>query len=235
MSYTTYSPESNNSSPAPSLQQQKDRNKLNQRAFRLRRQQRVQELEQKLREYEAAQLKATQQMQQAARVVAAENAMLRDVLRSRLGIGEREIEALRQEWISGNQGQNLGYETTERFIPSFKTQRVEFKDGNANGSAMIREVQQQLNSTSDSTSEQQNLTVKTTTGKVSCCGPKPDSSSVRLTESSAFMSCEKAAEILSSIRSQDELHDVRARLGCTSPSTCMIENTTVMDVMNESI
>lgn len=208
------------------LETQKTRNKLNQRAFRQRRQQRVQELEDKLRQYEAAQLNATQQMQQAARVVAAENEMLRDVLKQRLGIGEREIEDLRREWIRGNG--TIFWESRAFNSRGENADRIQTAQDDGR---RIESVRLPASGQSDTCGELPH---------VRCCDRTSDATNQKLisnqpAESSVFMSCEKAAEILSSIRTQDEYYDVRARLGCTTPNTCMIENTTVMDVMNESI
>ena len=71
---------------------QTSRNREHQRNFRARRQQYIQELEQKVRACERAQLEATQKVQTAARVVASENEDLRALLRDKLGMTDEDIK-----------------------------------------------------------------------------------------------------------------------------------------------
>lgn len=75
------------------LQDQTARNRINQRNFRSRRQQYIKELEERLRVYEQAGVQATSRVQVAARVVARENAMLRNLVRETTGCTERQLNS----------------------------------------------------------------------------------------------------------------------------------------------
>lgn len=75
----------------PALEDQRQRNLINQRNFRSRRKQYVVELEQKIRAYEQAGVGATKQVQAAAQAVAAENTVLRTLVRAQLGWSEQEL------------------------------------------------------------------------------------------------------------------------------------------------
>lgn len=72
-------------------QEQTTRNRLNQRNFRSRRRQYTQELEEKVRRYEQNGVRATQQIQDAARNVAVENLFLRAMVKDRLGFTDDEM------------------------------------------------------------------------------------------------------------------------------------------------
>ena len=75
------------------LQEQTARNRINQRNFRSRRQHYIKELEEKLRAYEKAVVQATSRVQVAARVVACENIVLRDLVREITGCSEQELNS----------------------------------------------------------------------------------------------------------------------------------------------
>ncbi|GAM88677.1 hypothetical protein ANO11243_067110 [Dothideomycetidae sp. 11243] len=70
------------------------RNRVNQRNFRSRRQDYTRELEKRLRAFEEAQMQATAEMQAAARFVASENALLRDILKTQLHYTDHELDLL---------------------------------------------------------------------------------------------------------------------------------------------
>lgn len=75
------------------LQDQTARNRINQRNFRSRRQQYTKELEEKLRAYDQAGVQATSQVQMAARVVARENVLLRNLVREMTGCSEQQLNS----------------------------------------------------------------------------------------------------------------------------------------------
>ena len=75
------------------LQDQTARNRINQRNFRSRRQQYIKELEEKLCAYEQAGVQATSRVQVAARVVARENAVLRNLVRETTGCSEQQLNS----------------------------------------------------------------------------------------------------------------------------------------------
>lgn len=94
------------------LQDQTARNRLNQRAFRSRRQQYIKELEEKLRAHEQAGVQATSQVQMAARVVARENAVLRTLVRDKTGCSEQQLNSYLSSalWpVPEEPGETLGH------------------------------------------------------------------------------------------------------------------------------
>ncbi|ETN44777.1 uncharacterized protein HMPREF1541_10447 [Cyphellophora europaea CBS 101466] len=70
----------------------KKRNLVNQRNFRSRRKQYVAELEQKLQQYEREGVAATRRVQHAARLVLAENAVLRHLIQSEFGLDSQALD-----------------------------------------------------------------------------------------------------------------------------------------------
>lgn len=90
-------------SPSPSrrqgakdsaLERQTVRNRTNQRNFRLRRQEYVQELEAQIRDFREREIQATKEVQIAARAVAIENSLLRVLLKAYLHRTDRDIDML---------------------------------------------------------------------------------------------------------------------------------------------
>ncbi|KAJ4502320.1 hypothetical protein HRR78_008547 [Exophiala dermatitidis] len=74
-----------------------DRNRLNQRNFRARRQAYVQELEQRVRELEDAGVRATKEVQLAAQQVDKENQLLRWLLKTQFGVNAGQISKFLSE------------------------------------------------------------------------------------------------------------------------------------------
>merc|ERR1711939_862954 len=68
------------------------RNLVNQRNFRSRRKQYVAELEQKLQQYEREGVAAPRRVQHAARLVLAENAVLRHLIQSEFGLDSQALD-----------------------------------------------------------------------------------------------------------------------------------------------
>ncbi|EXJ74499.1 uncharacterized protein A1O5_02795 [Cladophialophora psammophila CBS 110553] len=75
-----------------------DRNRLNQRNFRARRQAYVQELEQRIRKLESDGVRATQEVQAAAQRVDRENRLLRRLLETRFGVDSHQIRQYLSEF-----------------------------------------------------------------------------------------------------------------------------------------
>lgn len=82
----------NTHSRPPELHDQRQRSLMNHPNFCSLQKPYVVELEQKIRAYEQASVGATKCVQAAARVVAAENASLRDLTRMQLGWNEQELD-----------------------------------------------------------------------------------------------------------------------------------------------
>lgn len=234
------------------LDTQRRRNLENQRNHRQRRQQRLQELEEKVQQYEKARVQATEEVQHAARLVAAENAMLRDLLKRYNGIGDEEIARLKREWVAGYTDSRppIAHKT----VPPTQSAR-----GISAQSSPVMMLSQ-------ARSVPQTSAVSTPPHSPACdssapsCDERPQTQQHILPRSklsyddsptivhatvatptkpqpgiSASMSCEKAAEILSSIRTSDDMADIRANLGCTSSGSCTVNNAHLMQVMDEAV
>ena len=90
--------ESRSSQHEQTLQNHKDRNLANQRNYRKRRQQYVAELEAKVRDYDAAELQASMHVQEAARLVSHENAILRKLIQTSMGWNQQQLN----QYITAN-------------------------------------------------------------------------------------------------------------------------------------
>lgn len=241
------------------------RNRENQRNFRLRRQQRVQELEEKLSQCQLANVQATKEVQTAARLVVAENAILKNFLREELGFNEEAITYILQR---GQQGQ-LPVSGGSKFQPV----KVQSPTNNSRTEASVLtavplpEHPIQCSTArsglpcavhqSQSRSQAHHPTAETPVESTANQLPQPATydvqdihrpsnstpslariesvSMVNGMESSASMSCERAAEILSSLRSPCGSGDVRMQLGCESSASCIVNNVHLLGVMSETI
>lgn len=76
------------------LKRETTRNRINQRAFRSRKQEYVRDLEEQVRRYQREGVKATQEVQIAARSVAVENSLLRKFLRTHANCDDQDIDRL---------------------------------------------------------------------------------------------------------------------------------------------
>lgn len=84
------------------LKRETIRNRMNQRAFRSRRQEYVRELEEQVRHFQREGVKATQEVQVAARNVAMENALLRKFVRAYAKCSDHDIDMLLANMRDGN-------------------------------------------------------------------------------------------------------------------------------------
>ena len=191
-------------------------------------------------------LNATQEVQRAARFVAAENAMLRDILRQRLGLSDTDIEAVRGAWVESNSNPKA------RAVRARQTNTKEAVSNQLltkpdSRPSLISEPCTTESANGRNGADGHSSDTLIPHFRYSLMGPQflqPDpvestrddaSLEQQENESIGSMSCEKAAEILSSLRTQDELIDVRARLGCMSSKTCTVQNLHLMDVISENI
>lgn len=100
----------------PQTTQNRKRNLVNQRNFRFRRKQYIEELEARVQDFERQGIAATQQVQEAGRRHAAENAVLRRQLEEQLGWSPEQISALLNESL-GPPPDAMSVASTDRRIP----------------------------------------------------------------------------------------------------------------------
>jgi len=249
---------------ASAMHKQTIRNRENQRNFRLRRQQRVQELEEKLMQCQLARIEATQEVQNAARLVVAENAILKKFLREELNFDEKAIIDLlqrgRQEQtpvsvdsrrqppaaqhtadivpkgVTGNATLPPSPESSIQPLKVTSTATHNAHQGQNRGRDLRAEIDAR-NSTAQS--------LQSTSNNVRPTDILSDPTSLFTTTetvlvnneigSQSSMSCEKAAEILSSLRSPCGQEDIRMQLGCKSSASCVVNNVHLLEVMSEAV
>lgn len=239
----------------PKIQDYTARNRENQRNFRKRRQERIQELEEKVRQVTHARIEATQEVQAAARAVATENGILKAYLKDDLGMSERDIIELiwsRQQPA----GQQTIHKTTQTArvqlsLPARSETHAYRRPVQCNDDLLPRADEQKpklpelldRSSTSEVSSlaetvirthsnvMKQNDMLSEKTRQPVSIERLPITSEDKDT---ASMSCEKAAEILSGIRNHNGADELRDELGCTSASTCKVKNIRLLQIMSET-
>lgn len=195
------------SNPAPSAARIRE----NQRRSRARRKEYIQELEQKLRKCEQAGVKASVDIQLAARGVALENTRLRDE-NERL---REENERLRAGLLGGKEqqahdGATVGDSDTTG-ASAFAVQNVELEGpSQVQGSTDQRQVQEATTMTKSRGIYAKDIQRPPgSPPSVSC-----DNNSNEMVLGDDTSSCEYAAHIITSMRADISTDDVRADLGC---------------------
>ncbi len=210
----------------------------------------MRDLRRQLDERERLGVQATFEMQQAARQVARENERLRALLFQR-GISDAEVEEFlgRGEGPIDNQLVRNGL-TTRASIPS-STPRVSSLMALLNGEHTKTPARSfHLESSSEtpprSKEEKSRLFEPMGThedGTPTFLGDWPGSSETTLSyltdpdvrhKSGMETSYEVAAAILANMQGHEDTSRARVVLGCTSPSTCIVKNTRVFDLLDEA-
>lgn len=181
--------------PPTNVEGHRKRNLANQRNYRNRQKQYVEELEEKLRLYESEGVAATESVQQAARRVQQENAGLRRLLQAHLGWGTHEID---QRLSQGNERGIEQRPSAQRepanlrgdYLPMAWSTTTHSDSCDTNPTYPIYGRNERAATISASSSEQP-YTPKDT------------------------ISCEDAAAILAEFRSQGDLDLIKGELGCT--------------------
>lgn len=253
------------------------RNRENQRNFRARRQQYIQELEQKVRAFETLQIRATESMQNVSRIVWCENHILRTLLRDRLGLSNDIINQqitfatrtkppllkLKTDYEPRGMEAAQDYDacmctqpSTRRMIPISRpsTQPLSFTDECLSTSPP---------GATDEKSRRPSAMETAACGSSSekRCGlrtpPRTESTgtSVADAQDEAFMGqaahqaqesltmctlesgpdrigCEEATAIITGIRANFTIADVRQELGCIEQGSCLIQSANLFQVMN---
>lgn len=218
----------------------------NQRRSRTRRKEYVQHLEQRLRSFERFGVSASQDIQEAGKKVAAENVLLRSLLRVH-GVRAEEIkEFLRSQKSSTS----LATSSTSANSPQMTTSN----DWPVNSNHLpSTHSYGQLDSASlevDAIETRYSPPKSVTNRYVGLNDAKPSAewpaaldpvspknagqaqhSDGQYTGQST--SCESAARIVASMRYYSDIGDVRSELGCSSEANCMVKNMSVFDVLDK--
>ena len=217
----------------------------NQRRSRARRKEYTHHLEEQLRLFQRLGVAASQEVQEAGRKVARENALLRSLLILH-GVSNEEIKKY--------------LESQATYIPSITSSEPTTSHSTIvpndplTNCRHTRTAFLQINSSPpelDTTGTQRPLSRSGTKGYIGLSIQDPSaerpvalSSDARETVSKAqelgdarnigqLTSCENAARIIASLRNYPDIHDLRSELGCDSEANCMVKNMSIFDALDK--
>ena len=233
----------------------------NQRRSRLRQKEFVEHLQTRLREYESNELRATLDMQAAARRVAWENAQLRDLLVDN-GISPMEIENFLRarecgrghvasspaskpspQSNAGAQAQQVNESTAMRSGTSITENQMIVNDDSVEAlrsSSQAGYPTQGVGIDNGKNERGYDLTALSADAQhqaIPLTGSNDRSTSPCASALSAQhdsqlqMSCEAAASIISGMRGTDDRELALSQLGCTDNTSCSVKNITVLQIM----
>ncbi|KAJ5389378.1 uncharacterized protein N7496_000446 [Penicillium cataractarum] len=221
----------------------------NQRRSRARRKEYIQHLEERLRSFESLGVAASQEVQQAGRKVAKENALLRSLLVLR-GVTQDEIEVFlksHEEYTPGGMTRSasaISYPVTPQIRPSMVLGVSQGTPCESPNTLPWREVIDKRivpaygRSVEFQTyANQQELT----TGRPPTILPVdiPDTASTLQQfngdhrEKGHFTSCESAARIIADLRGYSDTHELRSELGCGAEADCMVKNLNLFEMFDK--
>ncbi|SPO00766.1 uncharacterized protein DNG_03514 [Cephalotrichum gorgonifer] len=234
----------------------------NQRRSRLRHREFVDDLQRKVREYEAQGVQATLDMQRAARVVALENSRLRSLLSSK-GVSDEEVES----YLASPTEPRPTRRKEGRLPGGSLGRRSETPDDTAHSSGLNSPASSSCTPTDAgtlmclkrlvnedgphpfSTLELQpaNSTARQDTTNPGARPAHTDATAVPPTNAPAIlpslhtmslspheMSCNTAAQIIARAHSHGDERLARRNLGCADSSNCVIRNTQVLQILQDS-
>ncbi|KJF60433.1 uncharacterized protein CIMG_12404 [Coccidioides immitis RS] len=214
----------------------------NQRRSRARRKEYIQDLEQRLRAFEKLGVEATLEVQAAGRKVAAENALLRSLLRIR-GVTDFEVEHyLRAHRITPGSEISVAASPSLSQSPSDTIARQSteacrsksadicprpgelhlVKEGN--GRHLALQAQPASQDHPRHMSEPAGLA-----RREGCCA---EQQCVGELDTGQVTSCETAARIITMMRGHLDPQDARVELGCSTETSCMVKNMTIFDLLD---
>ncbi|KAF9781472.1 hypothetical protein IL306_013469 [Fusarium sp. DS 682] len=221
-------------------------NRENQRRSRARQRELLDDLQNRVREYERRDGQATLEMQRVARAVAGENAALRGLLAAK-GVSLEEVEAhveavKREEKMVVRTGVST---VTPVSTPSSNASPVVIASrpmqySQPQGYDPVREnsnppfaIQPKMYSPPTPTA-----TATSCTEESGCCPrpqPAPQSQPQPQSQPKSLdrIHCMEAATILAQIRGQSDVSQARAALGCANNDNCMVRNTDLLNLMDE--
>ncbi|RKL05321.1 hypothetical protein BFJ71_g3081 [Fusarium oxysporum] len=216
-------------------------NRENQRRSRARQRELLDDLQNRVREFERRDGQATLEMQRVARAVAGENAALRGLLAAK-GVSIEEVEAhvaavKHEEKMVARAGVAT---VTPVSTPSSNASPVVIASrpmscSQPQGCAPVREnsnpsfaIQPKMYSPPTP------ATTATSCTEESGCCPRPQQQpGPQQPKSFDKIHCMEAATILAQIRGQSDISQARAVLGCAEGETCMVRNTDLLNLMDE--
>ena len=209
----------------------------NQRRSRARRKEYIQELEQRLQQFETLGVEATREVQLAGRKVAAENAALRSLLRTR-GITDEEVWEYVEAHAS-NSGQFTASSVTApkaRISKSMGTRNNHEKNESfprmdINGLSPLPSGAAGNTKGEMLTGQSPSIESPVATESLTHIASSVEQSDGRL-DTGDSTSCEVAAGIITSMRGHADMRDVRSELGCRSSSTCMVRNMHIFEILD---
>lgn len=224
----------------------------NQRRSRARRKEYIHDLEQRLRRFESLGVEATLEVQAAGRKVAAENALLRSLLRQH-GVSEEQIQDYLESHTANDSPFNPPLTKVPRLVisPLPGTQSDQLgRHSVLRPSSCLPQMDNSLRETSirrigslvsDSVANRDgnvphehtsNAEQPTTDGFVS-----PGAFKLQQPRGRQYTGhstpCETAARIITTMRGCQDTHDVRAELGCHSQSNCMVRNMDIFEILDK--
>ena len=221
----------------------------NQRRSRARRKEYTLGLEERLRRFESLGVEVTREVQAAGRKVAAENALLRSLLRHH-GVLENEVGEYLKSKTSPNPppsvvapesaGSRLTTALGDHQVNHLSPQSTPFNSG-------MHDLKHEMNSVGNSFLPPNTVIIKygsPLNDQASSVDQTPDASSVIPKASEVqhsegkhnagqAMSCETAARIVSTFRGYPEMQGLRSELGCLSESKCMVKNMDIFEILDK--
>ncbi|KAB8228376.1 bZIP transcription factor [Aspergillus alliaceus] len=220
----------------------------NQRRSRARRKEYVQDLEQRLRRFESLGVKATQEVQTAARHVVAENCLLRSLL-GQLGVTDKDVEDYLKSHIPHPTSSSSSSVNAEPVVVS----HLAATHGNqvVKGGSLLTH-QEEDSSDETGVNDSNPLppgSVRNTPTKVdnvqafgltrpmvvvqTSFVDSKDQDQVSTRDTGQSMPCEAAARILAAMQGYQEERDVRFELGCHNDSDCTVRNMDLFEILDK--
>lgn len=228
----------------------------NQRRSRARRKEYIQDLEQRLQKFQIEGINATREVQEAGRKVAIENSLLRSLLLLH-GVSDQKV----QKYLRAHTAHiSIPTSRSEAVLMarshSWQSPRPNIVDSagpspsnhERNDPPPEKKPTKHTPSTSSSSlvTDQQMAASdsRISDGNSELSAPfdssTPDTSTLQplnrrqdSRRSGQCTPCETAADIISSMRSYSDMHDVRSELGCQSSASCMVKNMDIFQLLNE--
>ncbi|KLO89583.1 uncharacterized protein LW93_1642 [Fusarium fujikuroi] len=222
-------------------------NRENQRRSRARQRELLDDLQNRVREFERRDGQATLEMQRVARAVAGENAALRGLLAAK-GVSAEEVEAhveaMRHEEkmvaragmatvtpVSTPSSNPSPVVIASRLVPCSQPQGCGPVRKNSNPPFAIQPKMY---------SPPTPATTATSCTEESGCCPRPQPVSQpqqqhvpQQPKSLDKIHCMEAATILAQIRGQSDISQARSALGCAEGESCMVRNTDLLNLMDD--
>ena len=202
---------------------QTEKNRVNQRNFRARRQVYIRELQEEIRTLKEERLQATKEVQTAAREVLEENRKLRWVIERNLGVTGRELDA----YLSGVTPQvhqpisNISTSPGHLATPSPKQYTTSTVQNSTSSSACISKQPPRSLDFHESNIAQ-DITLPNGTSL------PPDS----FIKNKGDRSCEEAAMIIAGLRSGLSSDEIYSELGCSANKPCAVKNLSVFELLD---